>query len=167
MARNTHADFVGYEEIVRRHGETLAMMRAAAASRQWGAIHSAHYDWWMFPIDEPGSYGFAWVVYDEDISALLAHPGFLEDYREGVRLLLLAWGWDLADGRAVGQAAPEQRWQYWPIRLEKCGRSLWLFGESDLYEGVRTYAMNLRAAGISLDYRGRDCADFFLEHGVD
>lgn len=164
MTRNTHPEFVGYDEIVRRHGETLAMMRAAAASRQWGAIHTAHYDWWMFPVDQSSTYAYAWTVYDEDVAALRARPGFLADYRDGVRLLLLAWGWSVESGLAVAQPAPEQRWQYWPIRLEKCGRSLWLFGEFELYAAVRTYALNLRSAGVSMDYRGRDCGAFFVEH---
>ena len=27
---------------------------------KWSTFHSAHYDWWAFPIDRPSSYGSAY-----------------------------------------------------------------------------------------------------------
>ena len=44
------------------------MLRAAAASHQWLRIHEAHYDWWMFPIDEPSRFGDAYAVMADGVS---------------------------------------------------------------------------------------------------
>lgn len=168
--RNEHDDFVGCTEIVRRQGETLAMFRAAAAAGDWAAIHDAHYDWWMFPIDQPSSHGYAWTVYPGDIDVLIATSGFVDDYLDGARILLLSWGWSLGDRRFVEDPAPNQDWQDWPIRLEKCGRSLWLFaqqgaeGADRAYGSVREYATVLVARGVSMRYRDRDCWHFFRDH---
>jgi hypothetical protein len=35
------------------------MFEDAAGRGDWMAIHDAHFDWWMFPTDEPSAYGFA------------------------------------------------------------------------------------------------------------
>lgn len=140
------------------------MFAEAAQGRQWWRIHRAHYDWWMFPIDRPSSYGWAWTVTPGDIAELRQRPGYLDRYREGVRLLLLAWGWDLKAACPVDSPDLDQRWQEWPIRLEKCGRSLWLYDEHEAYASVRAYAQSLIDGGIDLSYSGRDCGDFFREH---
>ena len=168
--RNDHADFVGCAEIVRRQGETLGGFRAASEAHDWATIHNGHYDWWMFPIDQPSSHGYAWTVYSGDIDQLIGTPGFLADYLEGARILLLSWGWDLETRRFIDDPDPDQDWQDWPIRLEKCGRSLWLFaqqgaeGAARAYGSVREYATVLVARGISMRYRDRDCWHFFRDH---
>ena len=158
------SEFVGCAEIVRKQAETLAMFRSAAGSHQWERIHDGHYDWWMFPIDQPSSHGYAYTVSPEDIAHLKAIPGFLPDYLDGARILLQSWGWDLDARRFIDVVDPDQVWQQWPIRLEKCGRSLWLFEQSDAYRSVRDYALSLMADGVSLRYRDRDCGMFFREH---
>ena len=165
MTRGRAGEFVGCTRIAEQQAETLRMFRAAEHDRDWARIHRAHYDWWMFPIDQPSSWGFAYTVTQADIDEMLGIPGFLRDYRVGVRILLLAWGWNVADMGPVRDPDPEQCWQGWPIRLEKCGRSLWLLGQRDLYDSVRAFAMNLIGDGVPLSYRGRDCGDFFREHG--
>ncbi|MGI9197250.1 MAG: opioid growth factor receptor-related protein [Candidatus Nanopelagicales bacterium] len=168
--RNDHADFVGCPEIVRRQAETLALFRAAAGAQDWASIHDGHYDWWMFPIDQPSSHGYAWTVYPDEIDDLAATAGFLDDYLDGARILLLSWGWEVASRRLVDDPAPDQDWQDWPIRLEKCGRSLWLFSQQGLaaageaYGSVREYATLLMARGVNMHYRDRNVWHFFRDH---
>lgn len=157
------SNFVGCEQIVRQQAETLSMFRDAAASGEWSRIHHAHYDWWMFPIDQPSGYGYAYTVGPANVAELQSTPGFITDYLDGARILLLAWGWDLDRRSPVERPAPEQVWQHWPIRLEKCGRSLRLFNEHSAYASVRDYALTLIRDEIPLLYQGRDCADFFHE----
>ena len=155
---------MGCAQIVRQQAETLAMFRAAAASHQWERIHDAHYDWWMFPIDQPSRFGDAYTVSPADVAELKATPGFLADYLDGVRILLQSWGWDFDTRRFIDVVDAAQVWQNWPIRLEKCGRSLWLFDQKDSYRSVRDYALSLMADGVSMMHDGRDCGDFFREH---
>jgi hypothetical protein len=121
----------------------------------------------MLPIDQPSSYGYAYTVGPADIAELRRAAGFIADYLDGVRILLLAWGWDLDRHSFVDQPAHDQVWQHWPIRLEKCGRSLRLFDERSAYASVRDYALSLVRDGVPLLYRGRDCGDFLLEQGSD
>lgn len=161
---NEHPDFVGYAEIDRRQADTLHMFTEAARAREWQHIHHAHYDWWMFPIDQPSRLGFDWTVYDGDIEHLRARAGFVDRYLEGVRILMVSWGWDLAARRLVDHPDSDQCWQDWPIRLEKCGRSLWLFGERDSCLSVRDFALGLMASRVSLAYSGRNCGDYFRDH---
>ncbi|MBM3688227.1 MAG: hypothetical protein FJW80_00990 [Actinobacteria bacterium] len=157
-------DFVGCAEIVRKQAETLSIFRAATASHQWMRIHDAHYDWWMFPIDVPSSFGDAYAVGPAEVAELKATPGYLPDYLDGARILVRSWGWDLDTRRFIEEIDPDQVWQKWPIRLEKCGRSLWLFDEHEAYHSVRDYALALMADGVSMSYRDRDCGDFFRQH---
>ena len=139
------------------------MFREAEASGEWSRIHGAHSDWWMFPIDQPSSYGYAYTVGPADIAELRGTAGFIADYLDGVRILLLAWGWDLERRSPVEQPAVDQVWQHWPIRLEKCGRSLRLFDQRSAYASVRDYAVRLIHDEVPLLYQGRDCGDFFHE----
>lgn len=139
------------------------MFQEAAATREWSRIHMAHYDWWMFPIDQPSRHGMAFTVNAADVGELRAAPGFRADYLEGVRILLQAWGWDLDRRELIADPDADQRWQGWPIRLEKCGRSLRLFAEDASYASVREYALWLIGQGTPMLYKNRDCGEFFRE----
>src|SRR4051794_9441263 len=95
MKRNTDPAFVGLRAIKDRQRQQLEKFQAAASRGDWMAIHTDHYDWWMFPTDEPSSYGFAWTVYDGDVDELKKDPDYLRRYLQGVELLATSWGWDL------------------------------------------------------------------------
>ena len=164
LPRNIHPEFVGIARLREQHAKTLAMFRESEQARAWEDIHAAHYDWWMFPIDQPSKKGFAYTVYQAEVSELRASPGYLAGYLDGVRILLLSWGWDLQSRTPVRACDPDQRWMQWPIRLEKCGRSLWLFEEFDAYRSVRGYALSLIDEGVDLRYHERDCGDYFRHH---
>lgn len=164
LTRNSHSEFVGVARLKELHAQTLAMFRDVERNSTWGTIHAAHYDWWMFPIDQPSRMGYAYTVYQAEVIELRSSPGYLTDYLDGVRILLLSWGWDMRARRPVLECDPDQRWMQWPIRLEKCGRSLWLFEELAAYQSVRGYALSLIDEGVDLRYRDRDCGDYFRHH---
>ena len=93
MKRNTDPAFVGIQALKDKQRQQLAIFQQAAARGDWMAIHHDHYDWWMFPTDEPSSYGVAWTVYEGDIDELKRDADYLHRYLLGVDLLAKSWGW--------------------------------------------------------------------------
>jgi len=161
LRRNTDPAFVGLEALKEKQLSTLLRFREWSAQGRWAALHAAHYDWWMFPTDEPSGYGFAYTVYAGEVAALRADGDYLRRYLEGAGLLALAWGWDLEDATPVPDPAPDQCWQEWPIRLYKATRSLRLFGCEREFRSLRIYGRRLLAAGASFEYH-RDLSGLFL-----
>ena len=71
LTYNTDPSFVGVDEIKRRQKEQLAQFEEWASQGHWDLFHENHFDWWMFPIDEPSNrYGEAWTVYEGEIVEL-------------------------------------------------------------------------------------------------
>jgi len=152
MRRNTDPAFVGIGVLKAKHGETLAAFRAWASAGEWTKIHRAHYDWWMFPMDEPSGYGFAYTVFEGDVVELKNDAAYMNEYLEGASTLARAWGWSLADACPLSSTATGQAWQNWPIRLYKATKSLKVFGCDEEYRSFRAYGQRLLAAGVSFEY---------------
>ncbi|MFD2936441.1 hypothetical protein [Spirosoma flavum] len=93
MKQNAHSNFAGVEQLDQFENWTL--------HSDWLSFHANHYDWWMFPYDEPSSQGFCWTVYETDVLEVKQNPDFVKNYLRGVKLLLLAWGWQLQEQRLV------------------------------------------------------------------
>ncbi|MGD0803600.1 MAG: hypothetical protein ABSA11_05950 [Candidatus Bathyarchaeia archaeon] len=161
MRYNTDPHFVGYEVLKNRQRKQLESFEEWTINRRWSSFHTNHYDWWMFPIDEPSRYGYAWTVYDGDIAELVKDEAYIRNYLRGVELLALSWGWNLANGLYVTNFDEDQVWQDWPIRLYKASKSLKLFGFDRLFESLRTYANDLMNKGESFEYNGRDLSLLF------
>jgi len=162
VARNTYSEFVGLAKLKQKHHFQLVLFEEWAAERKWMHIHTAHYDWWMFPIDSRSSFGYAWTVFSDDVAELKEDPVFVKEYLRGVQLLALAWGWDLYAKDWIPEPDKMQCWQDWPIRLYKCAKSLKLFGYQESFESMRKYALLLINEGESMQYRGRDLSGLFL-----
>jgi hypothetical protein len=162
VLRNTDASFKGIQAIKDRQRETLAMFQHAAARSAWMEIHQSHYDWWMFPIDEPSGYGLAWTIYEGDIAELKADPDYLGRYLLGIELLAASWGWDLRQGCALADVQPGQCWQHWPIRLYKAAKSAQLFGFTAEFESLRRLGQELIRRGESMYYH-RDLSPLFQD----
>lgn len=163
MQHNRHPEFVRVDGIKEKHAWQLALFEQWVAGGEWRRIHQAHYDWWMFPIDAPSSFGYAWTVYDGDVAELKRDDDFLRGYLRGAEILALSWGWDLGGCAPVPEPHPDQRWQDWPIRLHKCATSLRLFGFPRRFESFRLFAGGLMAEGTDMTYRGRDLGALFRE----
>lgn len=162
MKQNTDPAFVGLQTLKERQREQLEMFEHAAARGDWMAIHGAHYDWWMFPTDEPSAYGVAWTVYEGDVAGLKQDAEYLARYLRGVELLATSWGWDLRGRRYVPNPAPGQAWQHWPIRLYKAARSARLFGFAAEFDSLKQFARDLMANGEAMHYR-RDLSWLFKD----
>jgi hypothetical protein len=161
MRYNKDPHFVGYESLKNRQKEQLESFEEWALNKRWRSFHVNHYDWWMFPIDEPSRYGYAWTVYEGDVAELLKDDAYIRNYLRGAELLALSWGWDLHGGRYVVAPYEDQVWQAWPIRLYKASKSLRLFGFDRLFESFRAYAKDLVDHGETMEYNGRDLGFLF------
>jgi len=111
-------------------------------------IHKAHYDWWMFPLDERSSYELDYTVFADDIEDLKHDEEFMKNYKEGIKLLLLAWGWDIEKKELVMSPQNGQKWQQYPIRFYKAAKSALLFGENEYFESMRLFALQLGDANL-------------------
>ena len=127
------------------HAAQIEKFRAHAAQGAWNQIHNDHFDWYMFPIEDGSQPEFN--VYEDDVSRLRADEKWLADYREGVAIVLQAWGWDAAARQLVEPLAEGQGWTDWDVRLAKMTRSLWLFCEKDMLESIQHFARQLKPNG--------------------
>ena len=161
MRYNTDPHFVGYEVLKSSRGKQLESFEEWANNERWMSFHINHYDWWMFPIDEPSRYGYSWTVYDGDVAELMTDNSYLRGYLRGVELLSLSWGWDLYKKAKIPSPQQDQSWHCWPIRLYKASKSLKIFGFDNLFESIRAYAIELIDHGESFEYNGRDFSLLF------
>ncbi|ADI38712.1 putative uncharacterized protein [Waddlia chondrophila 2032/99] len=114
-----------------------------AAEGQWNKIHQAHYDWWMYPISRSSQgQGTTYAVNSKEIAELKADQEFMQNYLRGVELGAKAWGWDIHLKKPVDHPSKDQKWQNWDVRLGKMADSLHLFGQHELRDSMRTYALN-------------------------
>jgi len=143
--------------------ETLEIFRNCRDRGNFERVHNAHYDWWMFPIDD-GSKADWNVTCEADVEALRSDAEWLAGYREGVRLVAYAWGWDVDAVARVEPIIPSMGYRGWDVRLAKICRSLYLFEETALLSSMQTFAREVQRTeknGKSFFY-GRICLDELL-----
>jgi len=162
MKKNDHEEFVGLENLVSKNEEQVKQFVRWAEQKDWEAFHNNHYDWWMFPIDQPSRLGFAYTVYENEILNLKLNPQFIENLKLGTKLLLLSWGWDLEKEARISNPYPFQIWQNWPIRLYKCAQCLQLFGLEKELQSVKKFGKLLLMEQNNFTFRGKDLSDLFL-----
>ena len=163
MQANNNIEFVGLENLVSKQLEQLTEFEAWASAHDWQAFHTAHYDWWMFPINHTSRLGFSYTVYEAEVIGLKAKEHFIKNYLRGVELLLLAWGWELDNLKAVDNPEEGQTWHQRPIRIYKCLQSLNLFGFEKEAQSVKKYAKILINRGEDFSFRGKELKQLFLE----
>ena len=166
MKRNTSPQFVGITQLKAKLNWQLDLFEAWAQRGEWMQLHTAHYDWWMFPIDFTSAYGLAYTVYEGDIAELKRDTEYLRNYLRGAQLVMMSWGGDMLTADYLPNPAPDQRWQHWPVRLFKAARSLQLFGYSEHFESLKKYARILMDAGEEMEYSGHDLSWLFTT-GID
>ena len=110
MARNEKPQFAGLQTLKREHSTQISKFQDWAR-RGYGDFHHNHYDWWAFPIDEPSSKGFRYVVLKGDIEELKQDAEFMDRYTQGLKLLSASWGWDINEACPLSNVTEHQRWQ--------------------------------------------------------
>jgi hypothetical protein len=161
MLYNTDSSFAGIDILKQTHWHQITKFEEWAARNDWERFHYSHYDWWVFPIDQPSAFGFKWVVYSGDIAALKSDAEFMNSYIRGVTLVSASWGWDLDTGALIPDPRHGQSWHNWPIRLYKAAQSVRLFGLDACFRSLKTYASYLMTQGESFEYNGKDLSDLF------
>lgn len=162
MKKNEHEEFVGLANLVTKNGEQVKRFIQWAEQKDWRAFHINHYDWWLFPIDQPSRLGFAYTVYENEIQNLKLNPQFIENLKLGTKLLLLSWGWNLEKEERIANPDPNQTWQNWPIRLYKCAQCLALFGLEKELHSVKKLGKLLLKEQNDFSFRGKDLSTLFL-----
>lgn len=163
MRSNSSTEFIGVKKLIEHQELQLKKFEEWATNKEWSAFHEAHYDWWMFPIDQPSRLGLAYTVYDSEVKELKENADFTRKYLRGVELLLLSWGWDLYESREINDPDPDQTWHHWPIRLYKCAQSLKLFGFEKELGSVLLYGKLLIERGEDFSFRGKDLSKLFID----
>ncbi len=161
MKFNTDPTFVGLDILKQVHNSQISEFITWASTNNWGKFHSSHYDWWVFPINQPNGYGLKYVVYEGEVAELKKDDAFIDKYVLGVQLVSASWGWDLQTKTYIANPKTEQRWHNWPIRLYKAAQSVKLFGYDDLFDSLKIYAQDLMNQGKVLEYNGRDLSWLF------
>ncbi len=129
----------------------LKKIKLWASNNEWGKIHSFHYDWWMFPSDRSTSgYKMKFAFDKQLLKELLKDKSYIDDYLEGVRLVLLAWGWDLKNKKFIDNPHPDQKWDSYSIRLLKIIYSLILLEQVSEYDSVCKFVIAI----IKRDHKG-------------
>ena len=138
----------------------LEHFRNADASRNWQAIHSRHFDWWQFPIDDGSRVEFN-MNSESDIETLRSDEDWISGYLESVKLVAKAWGWDVDACALISDGG---FWDKKDVRLAKIIRSLWLFEQSEYFESMQKFATHINdnvynKRGL---FYGRICLDEVL-----
>lgn len=118
---------------------TLQMLRRCVDNRDWKSIHSAHFDWWQFPIDDGSKPEFN-LKSELDLQLLLSDFEWLQAYRESIALVAYSWGWDIEGQTILPNAG---HWDGKDVRLAKIIRSLWLFQIGDYFNSMQAYARHI------------------------
>ena len=149
--KNNSNEFIGIE------GLKLAMMEqdqeglgSLTKFRKWASLNKwiefsnkNHFDWWMFPIGDESSRGYRYSVFNQDIELLKKDAEFINNYREGLRLIFLSWGWDLEKSTEVLSPALDQEWRYYDVRLRKAIHSMYLFDQDKYLSSALKYVQKL------------------------
>lgn len=51
---------------------------------------------------------------------------------------------DIKNGKFFEPLDDKQKWSYWPVRLYKAGKCMWLFGQDDYYQSLRKLAEHIK-----------------------
>jgi len=136
--------------------ETLGRFQRLERAGQISRVHSDHFDWWMWPIEDGSKKQFN-VVTQEHVDTLKADPVWRANYLEAARICAAAWGWDLTKGRLIRDRQRGQRWDGVDVRLAKMIRSLWLFEEREAFLSLQKFAYSVlwhEKEGRSFRYGG-------------
>lgn len=165
LKRNVSPKFVGIDNLIKENANQVNLFRKWATEKQWKRFHSNHYDWWAFPIDVPSSFGVKYTIFDFEINIMKQDYNFMNNLRDGLRLLSQSWGWSLRDETWIPVCELDdklaQKWQHWGVRLFKAQKSAVLFGCREEANSLRLLGNILLDQGEELRYNSRDFSSYF------
>ena len=154
LTKGSASGFIGVAKLKEEHAKGLHLFRAWVAAGTFESFHRSHYDWWMFPIDEESGRGAAYTLSPADCARVRADEEFILAIREGVKLLMLAWGWDVDAGAPIADAnsGAGQKWTGYAVRLWKAGRCLLVLHQDDLFAQLHKFAHTQMHKGDKLTF---------------
>ncbi|MCP3659338.1 MAG: hypothetical protein GY830_03060 [Bacteroidetes bacterium] len=115
----------------------LKKIKMLANKKDWDKIHHIHYDWWMFPSDrDSAGYDMTYSFDERLINELKKDKKYIKDYLEGIKYVLLAWGWDFEKNSPIKNLDTNQKWDGYSVRLLKIIYSTILLEQLDAYNSV-------------------------------
>jgi hypothetical protein len=146
---------VALNVMLKEQQDQLVKFRKYAETKKWQRIHSDHYDWYMFPIEDGSQRKYN--VYADDVTELKNNRKWILGYREGIEFCAKAWGWNAKCKCMIQPPDKDMGWTAWDVRLAKIIRSLWLFEETQLLHSMQEFARIVKP-NMGLSY-GRICLD--------
>eukprot|EP01060_Flectonema_neradi_P034552 TRINITY_DN6090_c0_g2_i1.p1 TRINITY_DN6090_c0_g2~~TRINITY_DN6090_c0_g2_i1.p1 ORF type:complete len:257 (+),score=41.30 TRINITY_DN6090_c0_g2_i1:45-815(+) len=153
--------------------KTLKMFRKCSEQKDWKVMHSSHYDWWMFPIDEHASTMNKYVLSPMDAERIRTDPNLLLKFREGVELLMAGWGWDVRTNSLIESPATSkgQKFTGYAVRLWKAGRCMQVLQQDDYFKSLLTFARLAQKDGHSLRFsssnkKSAECISLWLDNPI-
>merc|ERR1712216_80409 len=147
-----------------KQSETLQFFAKCEAEGSWEKLQRAHFDWWMFPIDDGSKADFN-VTCEADVDMLRSDEDWIKNYREGLRFVTAAWGWNLDTRLAIEPRSRGMGYSsFHDVRLAKICRSLFLFEQDELLSIMQEFAREVQRTekdGAGFFY-GRICLDELL-----
>ncbi len=122
-------------------GGNLNKFKEWSQKKEWDKIRSSHYDWWMFPNDRKTSgQGMKYCFTKSLINKLIEDQEFIKNYILGIKLVLLAWGWDFDKNKWIQNPDQNQKWDGYEVRLLKIIYSTILMKHYSAYKSVKIFA---------------------------
>ncbi|CAF1156708.1 unnamed protein product [Didymodactylos carnosus] len=138
---SSYDKFIGIPSLLKQHRTQLDQFNQWFSKRDWLSFHHHHYDWWAFPVNERSSRGCMYQLTDDNITELQTNEKFISDLRQCAKLVCLSWGWDIDEKELCQITDEHQKWAYWPVRLYKIGRCMFIFDQEDYYQSLKQYAI--------------------------
>lgn len=104
----------------------------------------------MFPINEKSSFGYVYTLNEANLDELKKDSEFIKNWKRGVELLMVAWGWNLEEKKMIEKpTSPHQKWTHYPVRLYKASLSAKLLDQKEVFESLNQFCLTLGTKNIS------------------
>lgn len=156
MAREINPEeFVGTQELLRKHFSQFAKFQEWTRNKDWRAFHRNHFDWWMFPIPRgSNTYRDEYNVAGEPLEQLKNNMRYMATLPAAMRMYLRSIGWDLDAGKWIENAEIDRGQE--PIRSLNSARLYKIAQSAEAHElnrelrSVSNMVNDLRRNGVAV-----------------
>ena len=156
MAREINPEeFVGTQELLRKHFSQFAKFQEWTRNKDWRAFHRNHFDWWMFPIPRgSNTYRDEYNVAGEPLEQLKDNMRYMATLPAAMRMYLRSIGWDLDAGKWIENAEIDRGQE--PIRSLNSARLYKIAQSAEAHEltrelrSVSNMVNDLRRNGVAV-----------------